>query len=71
MAKNLLQIELNEDESSQEWMHILATMNTCAIPTKTQFCDEDGYDIVPIRMIKVVNVPNSKQIETPATQPST
>ena len=55
MAKNLSHIELDEDKSSQEWMHILATIDTCAIPTETQFCDEDGYDIIPVKMIKVVD----------------
>ena len=29
----------------------------------TQLCDKDGYGIVPIRMIKFVNGPNSEQIE--------
>ena len=57
IAKNLSQIELDEDESLQEWMHILATIDTCAIPTETQFCDEDGYEIIPVRMIRVVDAP--------------
>ena len=61
LAKNLPQVELDDDESSQEWMHILATINTCPIPTKTQFCHEDGYDIVPIRMINFINDPNFEQ----------
>ena len=47
----------------------MATIDTCAIPTKTQFCNEDGYDILLVRMIKVVNAPISEQTETPATQP--
>ena len=58
LAKNLPQRELDDDESSQEWMHILATIDTCALPSVTQFCDKDGYDIVPIRMIIFVNDPN-------------
>ena len=47
----------------------IGTIDTCAIPTKTQFCDEDEYDIVAVRMIKVVNVPNSKQTKILETQP--
>ena len=35
MAKNLPQIELDENESLQDWMHILATIDTCAIPMET------------------------------------
>ena len=37
----------------QEWIHVLATLSTCALPKQTQFCDPDGYDIIPIRMIRV------------------
>ena len=29
----------------------MATIETCALPSLTRFCDEDGYDIVPIRVI--------------------
>ena len=35
----------------QEWVHVLAALTTCALPKPTKFCDEDGYDIIPIRMI--------------------
>ena len=38
----------------QEWIHVLATLTTCALPKPTKFCDEDGYDIVPIWMIGAV-----------------
>ena len=44
-------MELDEEDASQEWMHLLATIDTCAISSPTQFCDEDGYDVVPIRVI--------------------
>ena len=47
-------IELDEEDASQEWMHLLATIDTCAISSPTQFCDEDGYDVVPIRVITPV-----------------
>ena len=32
----------------QEWVHVLATLTTCALPKPTKFCDEDRYDVVPI-----------------------
>ena len=55
MSKNLGPImELDEEDASQEWMHLLATIDTCAISSPTQFCDEDGYDVVPIRVITPV-----------------
>ena len=47
-------IEPNDEDASQEWMHILATIDNCALPSATRFCDEDGYDIVPIRVITPV-----------------
>ena len=40
---------------AHEWMHILSTIDVCTIPRGTQFCDEDGYDIVPIRMINLAH----------------
>ena len=46
--------ELDEEDASQEWMHLLATIDTCAISSPTQFCDEDGYDVVPIKVITPV-----------------
>ena len=36
----------------QEWIHVLATLTVSALPKSTKFCDKDGYDIIPIRMIK-------------------
>ena len=38
----------------QEWVHVLATLTTCALPKSTKFCDEDGYDIVPVRMLGTI-----------------
>ena len=69
MAKNLLQVELDEDKPSQEWMHILATIDTCSIPTETQFCDEDGYDIIPVQMIRVVDSLFQENLDHSATFP--
>ena len=34
----------------QEWIHVLSTLDVCAFPKQTKFCDPDGYDIIPIRM---------------------
>ena len=28
----------------------------CALPPQTQFCDEYGYEIVPVRVISVANI---------------
>ena len=47
-------MELDEEDASQEWMHLLATIDTCAISSPTKFCDEDGYDVVPIRVVTPV-----------------
>ena len=50
-------------------MHILATIDTCALPTKTQFCDEDGYDIIPVRMIRVVDSPFLEHVDNSTISP--
>ena len=47
-------MELDEEDASQEWMHILATIDTCALPSAISFCDEEGYDVVPIRVVTPV-----------------
>ena len=53
--KNLQPImELDEEDASQEWMHLLATIDTCALSSAICFCDEEGYDVVPIRVITPV-----------------
>ena len=36
-----------------EWLHCLATLDVCTMNHGTKFCDANGYDIVPIRMINV------------------
>ena len=33
------------------WMQVLATIDTSALSPSTQFCDEQGYDVVPVRMV--------------------
>ena len=44
-----------EDEFKPiEWRGILATLDVCVNETTpTVFCDEEGYDIIPICMIKI------------------
>ena len=37
----------------QEFHDILATLDVCTLPRPTQFCDPDGNDIIPIRMLRV------------------
>ena len=39
-----------------EWQQILATLDVCAIKTcpTTQFCDEEGFDVVPYYMMSVI-----------------
>ena len=44
-----------------EWMQILATVDICTIPRSTQFCDENGNDIVPICMVNRIQA--QSQIE--------
>ena len=36
----------------QEFHDVLATLDICALPRPTQFCDPEGNDIIPIRMIR-------------------
>ncbi|MCO5590644.1 hypothetical protein L7F22_044617 [Adiantum nelumboides] len=63
LATDLPQTVPDDDESSQEWMHLLATIDTCAIPVETQFCDDKGYDIVPIRVATPMYEINSAHAE--------
>ena len=44
---------LEDDIDPYEWSHTLLTIDMCALPPQTQFCDEYGYDIVPVRVISV------------------
>ena len=43
-----------DDIDPYEWLHTLSTIDVCALPPQTQFCDERGYEIVSIRVITVV-----------------
>ena len=43
-----------DDFEPIEWRGILATLDVCVNKTTpTVFCDEEGYDVIPICMIKV------------------
>ena len=35
--------------------YTLSTIDVCALPPQTQFCDEDGYEIVLVRVISIMN----------------
>ena len=53
--KDYIPIPFPEDDiDPYEWNHTLATMDVCALPPQTQFCDEEGYEIVPVRVVTVV-----------------
>ena len=39
-----------------EWVQILATLDVCVNDVNpTNFCDEQGFDIVPFQMMNVIN----------------
>ena len=46
---------LEDDIDPYEWLHTLSTIDVCALPPQTQFCDERGYEIMPVRVITVVD----------------
>ena len=52
---------LEDDIDLYEWLHTLSTIDVCALPPQTQFCDERGYEIVSIRVITVVE---GKRVDT-------
>ena len=37
-----------------ECPHCLATLDVCTLNHGTKFYDEDGYDIIPIRMVAMI-----------------
>ena len=37
-----------------EWMHCLATLDVSTVHHGIKFCDEEGFDIIPIRMVALV-----------------
>ena len=46
-----------------EWSHILATIDVSSLQHPTKFCNPDGYDIIPIRMVQVIE-PEESIIQT-------
>ena len=37
-----------------EWMHCLTAIGICTINHGINFCNEEGYDIIPIQMVAIV-----------------
>ena len=55
----------NEEEFEPvEWSHVLATLDTCTLNHGIKFCDEEGYDIIPIKMVQVLDDPREKALVT-------
>lgn len=44
-----------DDIDPYEWSHTLATLDVCALPPMTKFCDEDGYEVVLVRVVSIVH----------------
>lgn len=38
-----------------EWIHTLSTIDVCTLPPQTQFCDKNGYEIVRVRVVTIVD----------------
>ena len=38
-----------------KWGHCLVAIDVCTLNHGKKFCDEEGYDIVPIQMVAIVN----------------
>ena len=56
MPKPFSEVEIDE----HAWMQVLATLDVSALPTGTQFCDDMGYDYIPVRMIQVMQTETSE-----------
>ena len=37
-----------------KWMHCLTAIDVCTLNHGIKFCDEEGYDVIPIRMVSIV-----------------
>ena len=54
-------VPFNEEKFEPvEWSHVLATLDVCTLNHGIQFCDEEGYDIIPIKMVQVLDEPGEK-----------
>ena len=61
MDKGYKPVPFNEEQFEPvEWSHVLATLDTCTLNHGIKFCDEEGYDIIPIKMVQVLNGPREK-----------
>lgn len=61
MDEAYIPIPFQEEELEPvEWNHVLATLDVCTLNHGIKFCDEDGYDIIPIKMVQVLNKPRVK-----------
>ena len=43
-----------DDIDLYAWIHTLSTIDVSALIPKTKFCDEDGYKIIPTRVVSLV-----------------
>ena len=55
-----------EELEPVEWNHVLATLDVCTLNHGIKFCDEDGYDIIPIRMVRVLD--QEESVNQPASR---
>ena len=44
------------------WRDILATLDVCANVHAVKHCDEDGYDIMSVRMVQVIELADESDI---------
>ena len=52
-----------------EWTQILATLDTCLNEaTPIHFCDDEGYDLVPLKMINASLILKEEQKQTQKVQ---
>ena len=51
-----------------EWMHCLATLDVSTVHRGIKFCNEEGYDIIPIQMVALVKEEQPQPPPTPVTE---
>ena len=49
-----------------EWNHVLAMIDVYSLNHGIKFCDKDGYDIIPIRMVRVLE--QEESVNQPTTR---
>ena len=50
-----------EKFESMEWPHCLATLDVSMLNYGTKFCDLEGYDIIPVQMVVVINANHDEE----------